>query len=81
MKILWNLSCQYNNYIYIYIRKKNTNGRLKKEKKKTVATVATGPLGTVATVQKFKKKKKKSAHRNGTVDEQCKNTKWTVLKH
>ena len=55
-------------YIYIYKRKKSTNGRWKK---KNVATVATAPLRTVATVQK---KKDKVAHQNDTVDEQCKNT-------
>ena len=56
----------------IYKRKKNTNRRLKKEKKKIVATVAIVPLGTVDTVQNFiyKKKKDKAAHQNGTVDEQ-----------
>ena len=56
MKILRNLLCQYKN---IYKRKKNTNEKLKKEKKKIVATIAsTWPLGTVATVQNLKKKKK-----------------------
>ena len=67
--------------ITIYIKgKKSTNGRLEKN----VATVATEPLGIVAIVQKRKKEKKKKdkvAHQNDTVDEQCKNTKWTLLKY
>ena len=40
---MWNLLCQYNNIYagsYKYLKKKSTNGRLKKKKKKSViATV------------------------------------------
>ena len=57
--------CQYIIYIYIYIWKKSTNGRLKK---KTIATV---PLGTIATVKNLKKKKekKKKKRQSGSINQ------------
>ena len=75
--IAWKYCEIYCVSVTIYIKgKKSTNGRLEKN----VATVATEPLGIVAIVQK-RKKKDKVAHQNDTVDEQCKNTKWTLLKY
>ena len=59
---LWNFLSQYNN---ISKKKKNTNGR---PKKNTVTIVATMPPGTIATVQN-KKKKGKVPHQISIVDE------------
>ena len=66
MKILWNLLCHYNN---IYKREKKVQTEDWKKKH------------TEWILQKKKKKNDRVAHQNDTVDEQCKNTEWILLKY